>query len=82
MKKTLPIVLGLAAFALTACAFIPKPGMTESKWLRNTITSDLVYMQGDMKAYRANGAYYYFKGGKLVTVNQALLPADKFPAAN
>ncbi|MDB6166262.1 MAG: hypothetical protein JWQ83_1402 [Lacunisphaera sp.] len=82
MKKTLPIILALSALALTACVFVPKPGMKETKWLKNTITSDLVYMQGDMKAYRANGAYYYFKGGKLVTVNQALLPVDRFPTGN
>ena len=79
MKKTLQLVLGLAALALTACVFVPKPGMKETKWLKNTITSDLVYMQGDMRVYRADGAYYYFKAGKLVTVNQALLPVEKFP---
>ena len=77
MKRTSLLLCGLLAVLLTACTYIPRVGMTERKWIRNTISYDLVYIQGDVKAYRSDGAYYYFKGGKLVTVNQTLLAADR-----
>ena len=51
--------------------------MTEKQWLRTTLIGDLVYMEDGIKAYRSSGAYYYFKDGILVKVDQGILPPQK-----
>jgi hypothetical protein len=79
MKKSalvlIPFALMLASCSLTT--FAPQIGMKEKKWLRNTVASDLVYIEGNVKAYRSAGSYYYFKDGKLAKVTQSMLPAEK-----
>lgn len=76
MKKA-PLA-ALLLLMLTACGtFTPQIGMLEKKWLKNTVSSDLVYIEGNVKAYRSSGSYYYFKDGSLAKVTQSLLPADK-----
>lgn len=67
---------------LAACTYVPRTGMSEKKWLRNTFASDLVYIQGDIKAYRSSGSYYYFKNGTLVQVTPTLLSPDRVQPAN
>lgn len=80
MKKAPLLVLFTLGLLLTGCSiltFTPKIGMGEKRWLHNTTASDLVYIDGDVKAYRSAGSYYYFKKGKLAKVTQSLLSADK-----
>jgi hypothetical protein len=77
MKRNHRALLGLLALLLASCTYVPKIGMKEKKWLNNTISFDLVYMEGNAKAYRSGGSYYYFKDGKLVKVGQELISADK-----
>ncbi len=55
----------------------PELGMTEKQWFRRTLVADLVYMEGNVKAYRSNGVYYYFHNGVLVRVDEGRLPAQK-----
>jgi hypothetical protein len=74
------LLCGLVLLSVTACTFVPKTGMRERRWLKNTIGSDLVYIEGDVKAYRSSGSYYYFKGGRLAVVTPNLLSADKITA--
>lgn len=71
------LLLLLPTLLFTACTFVPKIGMKETKWLNHTVAADLVYAVGDVRAYRSAGAYYYFKNGSLVVVGQSLVTADK-----
>jgi hypothetical protein len=50
-------------------------GMTEKDWLRSTFIADLSYMDGNVKAYRSGGMYYYFVDGKLNRIDQGVIPA-------
>jgi hypothetical protein len=80
MKKTVLVLLLPVVLAFSACSaftYSTKLGMKEKKWLYNTVSSDLVYAEGNVKAYRSAGSYYYFKDGVLVKVTQSLLPVDK-----
>lgn len=80
MKKIVLLLLASSSLLLSACAFFPysaKAGSSEASFLRNTVTSDLVYLDGNVKAYRSGSAYYYFKDGRLVKVLPQLLPAEK-----
>lgn len=78
MKRLRPALLLPLTLLLAACGtFTPQIGMKEKKWLRNTTAYDIVYIEGNVKAYRAGGSYYYFKDGGLVKVTPSLLPADK-----
>ncbi len=80
MKKTallLLISLGLLLNGCSILTFTPKIGMREKRWLHNTTASDLVYIEGNVKAYRSAGSYYYFKDGKLAKVTQSLLKAEQ-----
>lgn len=54
----------------------PKIGMSFKEWSRRTFVADLAYMEGNVKAYRSGGVYYYFKDDLLVRVDQGLLPAQ------
>ncbi|HVZ63431.1 MAG TPA: hypothetical protein VG936_02495 [Lacunisphaera sp.] len=80
MKTRIPALLALLALFLTSCAFIPRLGTSERSWRNHTISYELIYIQGNVKAYRSDGAYYYFNAGKLVMVNQTLVPAENVPA--
>lgn len=81
MNKPARLVLGsLALLALTACTYLPKLGMRESRFVRNSFSSDLVYIEGDVKAYRYSGSYYYFKAGRLAQVSPSLVAADQIQA--
>lgn len=78
----IPRILHLCVFGVllgTGCQSTmgPQMGMTEKQWLRRTFIADLAYMEGNVKAYRSNGAYYYFRDGVLVKVDQGMLPAQK-----
>lgn len=78
MKKTTLALLTVLTLLATGCfTYVPKAGMKEKKFLNNTITYDLVYIEGNVKAYRSGGSYYYFKDGLLVKVVPELIPADK-----
>lgn len=78
MKKPLPLLLASLTLLLAACGtFTPQIGMQEKKWLRHTVASDVVYIEGNIKAYRSGGSYYYFKDGLLEKVTPRLLTADK-----
>ena len=77
MKKYLTILLGSLSLLLSACVFVPATGMLEKTWLRHTISADLVYIDGNVKAYRSDGSYYYFRDGKLAKVVPELLTPDK-----
>ena len=81
MKKIALILLASLSLGLSGCStlfpYSAKVGSTENSFLRNTITADLVYLEGDVKAYRSNGSYYYFKDKKLVKVGPKLLQADQ-----
>lgn len=80
MKKTALILLLPLMFMLSACSmftYTTRIGMKEKKWLHNTTSSDLIYIEGNVKAYRSAGSYYYFKDGSLAKVTQSLLSADK-----
>jgi hypothetical protein len=50
-------------------------GITEKDWLRSTFIADLAYMDGNVKAYKSGGIYYYFVDGKLTRIDQGMLPA-------
>jgi starvation-inducible outer membrane lipoprotein len=77
MKKSSFALLCLLPLMLAACTFVPQLGVKEKTWLRKTAVSDLVYIEGNVKAYRSDGSYYYFKDGSLVKVTPSLLTADK-----
>jgi len=78
MKKITLVLLLPLMLLLGACGtFTPQVGMREKKWLRNTTASDLVYIEGNVKAYRSAGSYYYFKDGVLARVTPSLLSAEK-----
>jgi hypothetical protein len=80
MKKTTLVLLFPLMLALSACSmftYTTKIGMNEKKWLNNTTASDLIYIEGNVKAYRAAGSYYYFKDAKLAKVTQSLLKAEQ-----
>jgi hypothetical protein len=78
MKKTVLILLLPVILLLGACSTKPvQVGMEEKKWLNSTVASDLIYIEGNVKAYRSSGSYYYFKDGLLAKVTQSLLSADK-----
>lgn len=80
MKKTALILLLPVVLLTSACSMLTystKLGMGEKRWLYHTVASDLVYVEGNVKAYRAGGSYYYFKDRKLVKVTQSLLKADQ-----
>lgn len=76
MKATLSLI---ALLCLTGCmsVFQDRIGMTEKQWLRTTLIADVAYMEGNVKAYKSNGAYYYFRDGVLVRVDQGMLPAQQ-----
>lgn len=79
MKPNLSLSIVLCVLVLTGCqsTFGPQIGMTEKQWLHRTLIGDLVYMEGSVKAYRSGGAYYYFKDGVLVKIDQGIIPAQK-----
>ncbi len=52
-----------------------KTGMTEKDWLQGTFIAELVYMDENVKAYKSGGMYYYFIDGKLIRIDQGVLPA-------
>jgi len=81
MKKSILALLASLTLLLSACntlfPYAPIVGSSEGSFLRNTISYDLVYLEGPVKAYRASGSYYYFRDKKLVKVVPELLSADK-----
>jgi hypothetical protein len=81
MNKPARLLLcALALLSLNACAlvaFVPKLGMGERRWVNRAYSSDLVYIDGDVKAYRYSGSYYYFKAGRLAKVTPTLVSADQ-----
>ena len=76
MKKPLLLLVPLTLLLAACGTFTPQIGMQEKKWLRHTIAADVVYIEGNIKAYRAGGSYYYFKDGLLEKVTPRLLKAD------
>lgn len=71
----------ILAFALAASGcqstFGPQIGMTEKQWLRRTLIADVAYMEGNVKAYRSGGYYYYFRDGVLVKIDQGIIPPQQ-----
>ncbi len=72
----------LALLSLTACAFVPKIGTGERRFVNNSYSAELVYIDGAIKAYRYSGSYYYFRDRRLVQVTPTLISADKVTASN
>lgn len=72
----------LALLSLTACTFVPKIGTGERRFVSNSYSAELVYIEGNIKAYRYSGSYYYFRDRKLVQVTPTLVSADKVAAGN
>jgi hypothetical protein len=72
----------LALLSLTACAFVPKIGTGERRFVNNSYSAELVYIDGNIKAYRYSGTYYYFRDRRLVQVTPTLISADKVTAGN
>jgi len=73
------ILLALAVgIPLSGClsTFGPEIGMTEKQWLHRTLIADVAYMKDNVKAYRSGGAYYYFKDGILVKIDEGMIPAQ------
>ena len=79
MKSKLASLIVIAAISSTGCqsTFGPKIGMTEKQWLHRTLIADVAYMEGSVKAYKSGGAYYYFRDGILVKIDQGMIPAQK-----
>ena len=84
MKKTNTVVaklflLLILSLMTTAClsSFKPQLGMTEKHWLRTTFIADIAYMKDNITAYRSGGAYYYFKDGLLVKIDEGMLPPQQ-----
>lgn len=75
--KTLPFLLLLVILTGCMSTFPDRLGMTEKHWLRTTLVADLAYMEGNVKAYHSNGAYYYFRDGILVRVDQGMIPPQQ-----
>jgi hypothetical protein len=73
------VVALLTSVLLSSCmsTFGPEIGMTEKHWLRTTLIADTAYMEGNVTAYRSYGAYYYFRDGILVKVDQGMIPAQQ-----
>lgn len=84
MKLPSTLVLIISTLLLAGCesASEPKIGVAEKKWLRDTVLSDLVYTDGNVKAYRSNRQYYYFLNGVLVKIDATRIPADKIQGLN
>lgn len=83
MKHTARLLLcALALLSLTACAFVPKIGTGERRFVSNAYSADLVYIEGNIKAYRYSGTYYYFRDRKLVQVTPTLISADQVATGN
>jgi hypothetical protein len=72
-------LIAIAVIVLSGCqsTFGPKIGMTEKQWLHRTLIADVAYMEGSVKAYKSGGAYYYFREGILVKIDQGMIPAQK-----
>jgi hypothetical protein len=78
MKTTATVLLAAFVLLASACStYVPTIGMEEKDFLKNTVSYDLVYLQGNVKAYRAGGSYHYFRDGLLVKVVPELLTPDK-----
>lgn len=72
------VALALASFLMAGCQSMSSTavGTTEKEWLRSTFIADLAYMDGNVKAYRSGGVYYYFVDGQLKRIDQGMLPAQ------
>jgi hypothetical protein len=76
-KSTLTLLSVVTLLALGCSTYVPTIGMPEKKFISHSVTYDLVYAEGNVKAYRSGGSYYYFKDGLLVKVIPELITADK-----
>lgn len=81
-KPALVLVAAVLVLVLAACTFVPRVGMRERRWLRGTPQADVVYIEGNVTAYRAGGAYYYFRDGRLAKVGPSLVPAGQLGAGD
>lgn len=70
--------VSVALLALSGCMSVTQPeiGMSEKSWLRRTLVGDIAYKDGEVTAYKSGGAFYYFREGKLVKIDQGMLPAQ------
>jgi hypothetical protein len=75
MKSIAAVVISLLLIGCQSMSSV-QIGMTEREWLRSTFIADLAYMDGNVKAYRSGGVYYYFVDGKLSRIDQGILPAN------
>lgn len=79
MKTPNRFFIFIIAISITGCmsTFGPQLGMSEKQWLHRTLIADIVYMKGNVKAYRSSGAYYYFVDGSLVKIDEGMIPPQK-----
>ena len=75
MKSIAAVVISLLLIGCQSMSSV-QIGMTEREWLSSTFIADLAYMDGNVKAYRSGGVYYYFVDGKLSRIDQGILPAN------
>ncbi|MCG2750384.1 MAG: SHOCT domain-containing protein [Desulfobacteraceae bacterium] len=79
MKIQNRFLIFIIAISITGCmsTFGPKIGISEKQWLHRTLIADIVYMEGNIKAYRSSGAYYYFVDDTLVKIDEGMIPPQK-----
>ena len=81
MKLTTSILLCSILLA-SGCqsTLVDDVGISEKKWLRKTIVTDLVYAKEGVKAYKSGATYYYFVNDKLVRIDSGRLPPQEIKA--
>src|SRR5690606_26573125 len=79
MNKLVTTLIFVCTMVLAGCqsTFGPQIGMTEKQWLRRTLIADVAYMDGNIKAYKSGGYYYYFREGVLVRIDPGIIPAQQ-----
>ena len=82
LQTSLVVIIGLLLLSGCESTSEPKIGVSEKKWLRDAVLSDLIYTEGSVKAYRSNRLYYYFRDGILVKVDQAWISPQKIEDLN
>jgi len=80
MKLPTSLALIIGSLFLSGCETVPTIGMTEKQWLLDTVLAVDVYTEGNVKAYRSDRNYYYFRDGILVKIDPYLIPAEKMGA--
>lgn len=78
LAKVLAVVF--AGLVLMGCQSMmaPQIGLTKTQWMRRTLVADLVSAQGNVEVYRSGNTFYYFKDGKLDSIDQGQLMQQRY----